>query len=349
MGLTRAALAVTLALILPVAALAETIRIATYSPDLTRRGPGLLLRDILSGDDPQIAAAAEVIAHVEPDVILLTGFDWDLEGRALDAFASLLATDGLDMPHRFAAQPNSGMATDADLDGDGRTGTPRDSQGYGEFTGQEGMPVMSGLPLGEVTDYSATLWRDLPDALIPEGGAPDIQRLSTTAHWDVPVQVGAQALHLLAWSATPPVFDGPEDRNGRRNHDEAVFWLDHLPADAPWVLVGNSNLDPEDGEGRRDAIARLLTVAQDPRPAGEWQPPQSGANATHRGDPARDTADWDDEDGDPGNMRVDLILPAQGLEVAGSGVVWPDPETKLGAAVATASRHRLVWVDLALP
>ena len=349
MGLSRTALALALALSLPVATAAETIRVATYSPDLTRRGPGLLLRDILSGEDEQVLAAAEVIVHAAPDVILLTGFDWDLEGRALDAFAALLAESGLDLPHRFAAQPNSGMETGIDLDGDGRTGTPRDSQGYGEFTGQEGMAVLSRLPLGDVTDHSATLWRDLPGNLMPDGGAPEMQRLSTTAHWDVPVDMGAQSLHLLAWSATPPVFDGPEDRNGRRNHDEAVFWLDHLPANAPWVVIGNSNLDPEDGEGRREAIARLLTVAQDPRPAGEWQPPQTGANAAHRGDPALDTADWDDEAGDPGNMRVDMILPAQGLEVAGSGVVWPDPGTPLGASAATASRHRLVSVDLVLP
>ena len=31
-------------------------------------------------------------------------------------------------------------------------------------------------------------------------------------------------LHLLAHHPTPPVFDGPEDRNGRRNHDEAALW-----------------------------------------------------------------------------------------------------------------------------
>ena len=51
-----------------------------------------------------------------------------------------------------------------------------------------------------------------------------VQRLATTGFWDVPVETPSGQLHLLAWHATPPVFDGPEDRNGRRNHDEAAFW-----------------------------------------------------------------------------------------------------------------------------
>ncbi|NAZ18120.1 endonuclease/exonuclease/phosphatase family protein, partial [Glutamicibacter soli] len=70
--------------------------------------------------------------------------------------------------------------------------------------------------------------------------------------------------------------------------------------------------------------------------------------ATQKGDPALDTADWADADG-PGNLRADYVLPSQGLTVIAAGVLWPDPETEAGAIVARASRHRLVWVDLALP
>ncbi len=40
--------------------------------------------------------------------------------------------------------------------------------------------------------------------------------------------VGKTTLHLLASHPTPPAFDGPEDRNGRRNHDEIRFWNDYL-------------------------------------------------------------------------------------------------------------------------
>lgn len=347
MGIRRLALALALA---AGPALAEPIRIATYSPDLSRDGPGLLLRDILSGRDEQVAAVVQVIAAADADVLLLTGFDWDHDGVALSAFADLLEAAGAGYPHRHASRPNSGMATGLDLDGDGRTGTGDDAQGFGLFSGQGGMALLSRLPLGEVTDHSALLWRDLPGNLMPKvpPEVAEVQRLSSTAHWEVPVTVGGTTLTLLAWSATPPVFDGPEDRNGRRNHDEAVFWLNRLPAER-FILMGDTNLDPVDGDGRREGIAALLARVRDPQPKSEGaaMAPQDGANAVQKGDPALDTADWPDADG-PGNLRVDVVLPSPDLTVTDSGVLWPEPGKPLADTVATASRHRLVWVDLDL-
>ncbi|MDO5705083.1 MAG: endonuclease/exonuclease/phosphatase family protein [Paracoccus sp. (in: a-proteobacteria)] len=351
MGLIRAAAAAIL-LALPVQAAppvpaGDSLRIATYAPDLSRDGPGLLLRD-LGRDDPQVLAAVQVIVAAAPDVIVLTGFDWDHDGLALAGFADLLADHGHAMPHRFAGPPNTGVPTGLDMDGDGRSGHPRDAQGFGRFRGEDGMAVLSRLPIGPVTDHSAVRWRDLPGNLMPADTPPEvaaIQRLSTTAHWDVQVTTRAGPLHLLSWSATPPVF-GPDggDRNARRNHDEAVFWLNHLP-DAPFVLIGNANLDPNDGNGRREAIRALIAATQDPAPRGTWQPPQTDPHdAPQTGDPALDTAFWPDRA--PGNLRVDYVLPSPGMTVTASGVIWPDPDTSLGAAAQAASAHRLVWVDL---
>lgn len=325
-----------------------TLRIATFSPELTRKGPGLLLKDITDGKDAQIAAVVQVIAAARADVLLLTGIDWDHDGLALDALAARLEAAGARYPHRHASQPNSGMATALDLDSDGRTGTADDAQGFGLFTGQGGMAVLSRLPLGPVTDHSGWLWRDLPGNLMPPA-PPEVavvQRLSSTAHWEVPVETPGGPLRLLAWSATPPVFDGPEDRNGRRNHDEAAFWLTRLPP-ARFVLAGDANLDPEDGEGRPEALRALIARAQDPRPAsaGGAAAARDGANARQRGDPALDTADWPEADG-PGNLRVDLVLPSRDLTVRAAGVLWPAPGAPLAEVVAAASRHRLVWVDV---
>ena len=53
-----------------------------------------------------------------------------------------------------------------------------------------------------------------------------IMRLSSKSHWDVPVNVCNNTIHVLASHPTPPVFDGEEDRNGKRNHDEIRFWRD---------------------------------------------------------------------------------------------------------------------------
>ncbi|WP_231558859.1 endonuclease/exonuclease/phosphatase family protein [Paracoccus sp. PAMC 22219] len=211
-------------------------------------------------DDPQVLAAAQVIAGIAPDAILLTGLDWDLDNRALTAFADLLAAQGHPMPHRHATQPNRGLPTGLDLDGDGRAGRPRDAQGYGAFTGQSGLAILSRLPIAGVTDHSATLWRDVPGNRMPDSPHADVQRLSSTAHWDVALTTPAGPLHLLALAATPPAF---EDRNPARNHDEVTFWLSHLP-DAPFAILGNLNVDPRDGDGDPATLAALATSPRTP-------------------------------------------------------------------------------------
>jgi hypothetical protein len=344
------------------AALAETLRFATWNVDMSRDGPGLLLRDILARE-PDVIAAAAVLAQTQPDVILLTGFDYDLGGAALAAFADLAGETGAAYPHRLAFAPNAGLATGLDLDGDGRAGGPRDAQGYGEFAGQGGMALLSRLPLDDAAhrDFSAFLWRDLPGAIPPDDMVP-MQRLSSVGHWDLAIRLpDGRRVRLWAWHATPPVFDGPEDRNGRRNHDEAAFWLRYLdgdlpvsPEEAPFVLMGDANLDPADGDGRPEALLELLGHPRiiDPAPRSAGGPAAAirdgGANAGHRGDAALDTADWRDGPEDPGNLRVDYVLPSAEWRVLDAGVWWPEAEPEAGIA-ALASRHRVVWVDVELP
>ena len=150
----------------PFTTAADVLRIATYAAPLTRDGPGLLLRDIMRGDDPQVTAHAAIIAQADPDLLVLTDFDYDLDSIALRAFAALFDPP---YPYLFAARPNTGMPTGQDIDRNGRLGEPRDAQGYGLFNGQGGMAILSRLPIdaGGVTDLSALLWRDLPRADLP--------------------------------------------------------------------------------------------------------------------------------------------------------------------------------------
>lgn len=351
-----------MAALLALPASADTLRIATYNAGLARKGPGLLLRDILTGTDPQAEAAAAVVAATHPDILVLTGIDYDYGLKALGAFAArILAAGGPDYAHRFAFRPNTGMATGLDLDGDSLLGGPGDAQGFGEFAGQGGMAILSRFPVEteKAQDYSAFLWRDLPGNLIAGAGLSDetaaIQRLSTTGHWAVPVKLpGGEELTLLAWLASPPVFDGPEDRNGRRNHDEAAFWsrlldgsLPFAPPAGPFILAGDANLDPVDGDGRPEALTALLA---DPRLTDARPASAGGAtvkDAGQKGDPALDTADWPDTmQDDPGNLRVDYVLPSADLTVAASGVYWPAAGQPGAEVAAAASPHRLVWVDV---
>jgi Endonuclease/Exonuclease/phosphatase family len=333
----------------PIAAFADRVRIATYQVELSRDGPGLLLRDLATGDDPQIAAIIQTLIALDADIILLTDIDFDDNLTALGLFADQLGTAGLSYPTRFALPPNTGVATGLDLDGNGRLAEARDAMGYGRFAGDGGMAILSRYPVMPegVQDMSAFLWRDLPGAILPPDMPPDvarIQRLSTTGHWAVPFAIGDLRLTLLAWHASPPVFDGPEDRNGRRNHDETAFWLHYLAGDlpfpapaGPFVIAGDANLDPVDGEGLPAALSSLLAhpLLQDPAPRGT-----SGQN-----DP-RDTALFD---APLGGLRLDYILPSADLRIAASGVLWPPETDPVSAVLAAASRHRPVWVDITLP
>jgi endonuclease/exonuclease/phosphatase family metal-dependent hydrolase len=340
-----------LVFLLPTLSAAQTLRVATFNTELSRKGPGLLLRDITRNNDPQVRAVIEVIRQVRPDILLLQGIDWDHEGRAVAALAAQIAGPDYALPHTLSPRPNSGMATGVDLNGDGKRHGPEDAQGFGSFTGQFGMALLSRFPIkaAELRDFSTLLWRDLPDADLPRfpDGRPfpseeaqQIQRLTSVGHWTVPVVLPAgQKLTLMAFHATPPVFDGPEDRNGRRNQDQIRFWqhlmdgkLGPAPA-APFVLLGDANLDPQGSDGRMEAIRSLLA---DPR----LQDPMPTRPAPNDTDPA--TVDWPKV----GQLRVDYVLPSAELEVLNSGVFWPAADAPDHAMVSEASRHRLVWVDI---
>jgi hypothetical protein len=333
--------------------------------ELARKGPGLLLQAIRSGKDAQIAASVAVIARTRPDVILLTDFDWDYRQAALSAYAERLAAAGVAYPYRFAPRPNTGLPTGLDLDGDGKLGGPGDAKGFGVFTGQGGLAILSRLPLdtGAARDFTGLLWRDFPGAEIAGAGLPPgaaaILPLAETGAWDVPVILPAGGrLHLLAFAATPPVFDGPEDRNGRRNHDQITFFQALIdgrlqpPPPARFVLLGNANLDPVNGAGRHDAIRALLADPhlQDPAPdsLGGFQAALEPLNASHDGPPGEATAVFA-KPGQPGALRIDYVLPSATLHVAGAGVFWPASGEPGAGQAATASRHRLVWLDLSLP
>jgi hypothetical protein len=363
----------------------SSVRFATFNVALHRGAAGELVRDLKTGDCPQARALAEIIQRVRPDVLLLNEIDHDADGEALRLFCELYlerSQNGqrpIDYPYRFQAGVNAGLPSGLDLDGDGRHDEAEDALGFGRYPGQYGMAVLSSAPIdGEnVRTFQKFLWKDMPGARLPvepRRGRPYYSkkvlaafRLSSKSHWDLPLKIGSRTVHLLVCHPTPPVFDGPEDRNGSRNHDEIRFWADYVSPDrsqyiyddngrrgglarGEWfVIAGDMNADPWDGGGPLRAIRQLLEHPLidgqlAPRSAGglEQSELQGGANQEHRGDPACDTADFSDEDS--GNLRVDYVLLCRQLQHVESGVFWPlagDPDH----ALVAASDHRLVWVD----
>ncbi len=324
------------------------LRLATYDVSLTDRGPGLVLQSLSKGGNDSQKAVVASIAALRADVLLLTGIDYDLRGETLTALNQLLAKSGVHYPYAMALRPNTGLPTGFDIDQNGRKGEARDAMAYGRYPGAEGMAVLSKMPLGAVTDYSGFIWADLPQNLSPDADSAlrRLQRLSTSGHYQVQVTLpDGRSLALLAYGATPPVFDGPNDRNGKRNHDETAFWS-HLiagdlpidPPKSPFVVIGKPNLDPKDGAGLPAAITALMDQLQDPVAKGD----SARLDLGQRGDPQLDTALFDGI----GGLRVDQILPSKDIQIVKSGVLWPSDDDPLAAVLATASGHRPVWVDI---
>jgi len=368
------------------------LRVATYNTSLYSDEAGGLVRRLEAGD-PAARNVAAVLQRVRPDLVLLNEFDYDPEGRAADLFqrgylerAQPGGGEPLHYPYRYLAPVNTGVPSGLDLDGNGSVGGQgrergNDAWGYGLHPGQYGMLVLSRHPIdaAQVRTFQLLKWADLPGArrpLDPATGRPwhaDATwarlRLSSKSHWDVPVRTPAGTLHFLVSHPTPPVFDGPEDRNGARNADEIRLWEEYItPGARPWlcddqgrcgglppgarfVIAGDLNNDPVDGDGRHEAILGLL---EHPRVARMAAPASAGGAETarayaaqglqRRGAPGHVTGDFGPK---AGAMRLDYVLPSTGFQVRGSGVFWP-ASGEADAAIAGASDHHLVWVDLAL-
>ena len=367
---------------------AAPLRIATYNTSLNDdRAGGLIAR--LEAGDGNARKVAAVLQRVRPDIVLLNEFDFDAGHRAADLFqqryldvAQAGGGEPLHYAYRYLAPVNTGVPSGHDLDRNGRVGgtgreAGNDAWGFGLHPGQYGMLVLSRYPIAgrEVRTFQHLRWKNLPGARAPRDPttgepwyAPDAWAqfpLSSKSHWDVPIETPLGRIHVLAAHPTPPVFDGPENRNGLRNHDEIRLWAEYLsPGDKPWlcddrgrcgglaggaqfVILGDHNADPVDGDGEPGAILQLIghpRVNPSAVPTSEGAAerarhygfPRKGEVATHTGDFGPNT----------GTLRLDYVLPSRNLPVRGGGVFWP-VEGAPGHELLDASDHHLVWLDFA--
>lgn len=373
------------------------LRVATYNVSLYDEQAGGLLRRLQAGDEGARKVAA-VLQRVRPDIVLLNEFDHVADGSAAELFQRAYLEvpqpgggPALRYRYRYLAPVNTGVPSGLDLDRNGRvaTSTPlpgesdrdrrergNDAWGYGLHPGQYGMLVLSRHPIehAAVRSFQRLRWSAMPGARMPrdpDTGAPwyppevwSRLRLSSKSHWDLPVRTPHGTVHLLAAHPTPPVFDGPEDRNGARNADEIRLWAEYLspgnegwlcddagrcgglPAGALFVIAGDYNADPVDGDSVPGAIGQLL---EHPRIDSGFVPRSEGAAARaaahalpRRGDTRTHTGDFGPR---TGTLRLDYLLSSRGLAVLDGGVWWPPPGAP-GAAIADGSDHRLVWLDL---
>ena len=388
----------------PVKASSDVLRIASFNVLLADRGAGALISDLATGTDSQAQGIAEIIQRVNPDVILLNEFDYDAAELAIDHFKSLyleVSQSGqapVFYPYHYVDISNTGVQPEQEGDPDcdfndpafgcdegSANDDPEDAYGFGNYSGAFGMAVLSKHPIdtANIRTFRKFLWQDMPYALLPYTTSlttgfyqPDelnVFRLSSKSHWDVPVNVNGEVVHVLASHPTPPVFDGTEDRNGRRNHDEIRIWSDYVSRRGDecylvddngnagclgygkrFVIMGDQNADPVNGDSFANAILQLIN---NPWIDSSFTQTSSGGSGATSGESA--TADF--------GLRADYVLPsAAGVNVAmpacnpddpalACGVFWPrvgDPLRDLTGSCSgsgqgcDSSDHRLVWLDL---
>jgi len=376
------------------------VRFATFNIEILSAEKLKSLDGQGHGNHPQLLKAAEIIQRIRPDVLLINEIDYDGPAGDQDAAAQPDTTgdrsvnsatrfrdlylkrgqnglSSLDYPHLFYRPSNTGLPTGQDLDNDGKNDGPADAFGFGNYPGQYAMALYSRFPIDTAAarTFRMFLWAEMPGNLMPDGrnGKPEfysaeearIFRLSSKSHWDVPVQIGNRVVHVLASHPTPPIFDGPEDSNGRRNFDEIRLWADYiaggnragyirddlgrkggLSPDAEFVVMGDLNSDPvrSDKPYGKAAVRQLLDlpVVQDPKPQSNGSLAEPNAIELEDYLPYR-TSKFG---------RIDYCLPSRGIRVFESHVFWPAPNDPLHGLVdppEPASDHYLVWVDLALP
>ena len=407
---TIIALVLLIAILVAPAALAKSpkgaptpVRFASFNASLNRFNAGDLAAELSAPGNAQPDTIAEIVQHTRPDVLLINEFDYDAGDVAAAGFQDNYLSvpygdaDPIFYPYRFVAPSNTGIPSGRDLDKNGSVGGPGDAFGFGFFPGQYGMAVYSMFPIDydNIRTFQLFLWKDMPDAMLPidpdtgeswyNEGDLEVFRLSSKSHWDVPILIDGKTVHFLTSHPTPPVFDGPEDRNGTRNNDEIRFWADYVipsrsgyiydddgtyggitPGDS-FVIAGDQNSDPYDGDSVPGSIQQLLDhplintkVTPDSEGGPEQDVLQDAVNDIHLGDPAFDTADFADAygpppdfGGAPGNLRADYVLPRKQLRIFDAGVFWPTTDDPLFNLVGTwpfpSSDHRLVWVDVMVP
>lgn len=341
---------------------------------------GNVLIERLKNNEQQIKNIAEIIQRTRPDIILLNEFDFIEDPSAgVELFVKNYlnvpqhsSVNSIDYPYYYYAPVNTGKASPFDLTGDGQsTGTQGDAWGFGFFEGHYGMMLLSRYPID--SDNARTFqnfkWKDMPNAMrpiVPSNNAffysDEVWSqfpLSSKSHWDIPVNVNGTTVHILASHPTPPVFDGPEDRNGARNHDEVRFWVDYitpnaaayiyddkgvsggLAAQSRFAIVGDLNASSTEGNSLKQAISGLLSSSL----VNDKSVPLSLGGDLHDLDNVLSqyhTAYW--------GMRADYAVPSSyGMDVIDSGVFWPtkDQETyRLVKDRAASSDHRLVWTTV---
>lgn len=358
----------------------EAINYATRESKEKLNFTGNELTQALRNDHQQIKNIAEIIQYINPDIILLNEFDRvDNNHKNIHYFIEKYLNIGqnkqigIHYPFFYQGTVNTGLTIKTDKNHVGLLKKrPIETHGFGFFEGHYGMALLSKYPImtDEIRTFQKFKWKDMPNALQPIDPVNNKPwysdeiwkqlRLSSKSHWDIPINVNETILHVLASHPTPPVFDGLENRNGKRNNDEIRFWVDYISEDKAnyiyddndkkgglspqqsFVILGDLNASNVEGDAINKGINNLINHEKliDPKPSSKGGELHNSDNKYAK----FHTASW--------GMRADYVLPSKlNFTIKNSGVFWPhknDEKYHLIENRQASSDHRLVWVDLVL-
>ena len=341
--------------------------------------------DLDTPDNPRLKQIAAIIQRMRPNIILLSEIAQRQDGsesnadRFVDLYLSVPQGHGLKPIsfNTYTPNTNTGFPSGQDLDNSGTitkslTSPSKTEQtdarayandcfGYGTFPGQYAMALLVNpnleIQTKSIRTFQELLWKDLPNHTAPTNidGTPwysseswDVMRLSSKNFADIPILLpNGSILHALISHPTPPAFDGPEQRNKHRNHDEIQLirqYIDNnqsltddagitggLAEDASFVILGDLNADPTDGSSiDMVMMTQILTshrLAKDTFPSSPVK-----------------IDDLDPTDTAHFRLRVDYVLPSRDITITNSGV-WRTNSTEN----EFPSDHFPVWIEAIIP
>ncbi|MBW2522711.1 MAG: endonuclease/exonuclease/phosphatase family protein [Deltaproteobacteria bacterium] len=343
-----------------------SVRIAQFNVQ------GLSTDKLLDPANGQVRAVTEIVARFDPDILCIEELEYDLEGvpvaeqvpgrfdggaqnAARIAAALNAATSGAPYEHTLITLSNSGFLWAGPDNGVLEFG----SRGAGELADMN-YGIVSRYPIlkDQVRVVTDVAWSDLPDnvtaqmqseigAVVPEG-----YPLFSKALVIAPIDVDGEVLVIVLLHPVPPIIYPTWPY---RNHDElggaralldgVLPGVDPLPEDARFVLVGDLNADPDDGDSLPGAIRQLLDhprlVPYQPEGAGTGgNNPQRNTNVSDcpSTTPIDPTASF--------QLQLDYLMPSATIgEPLDGGVFFPAESADFDLA-CRGSDHMMLWAEL---
>lgn len=366
---------------------------ATGTPSHIRVGQfnlrEMTTKKLMDAADEQATAAAEVLARFAPDVVNINELQYDIQGVPTSSSPGQPKADAkpgtfggaaenakrladrvrgvdptADYPYVIQTLGNSGFLWEGSNNGS----AVFDLRGWGEWRGRFNTAILSKWPILEdqirvIADFA---WEDLPDNLIAQMETE--QGLTVPQGWPlfekclnvIPVQIGDEVVHFVLLHPVTPVYDVI---NTYRNHDELhalqlflegkLPGVDPLPEGAKYVVIGDLNADPEDGDGIEGSIQQVLDHPGLTAffPEGHGTKYSNGARNTYLGGCGLDDGSTVDDPTTHFQLQLDYLLPSKTLGTpTGGEVFFPDFKTAKDDfdLACRASDHRFVYEEIDL-